>query len=129
VLYAQVGTACYGDLNHSILQPVNLDGTSVFKQKSTVPAKFRVCDANGVSVGTPGVVSAFNLVQIVSGTVVQTVTEAVDSTIPDASFRWDATGQQWIFNISSKNMSANVTYVFQITLNDGTTIPFQFGLK
>jgi hypothetical protein len=108
---------------------VNLDGTSVCKQKSTVPAKFRVYDANGVSVATPGVVSAFNLVQIVSGTVVQTVTEAVDSATPDASFRWDATGQQWIFNISSKNMSANVTYVFQITQNDGTTIPFQFGLK
>lgn len=129
VVYAPAGGVCDGDLNHAILQPVNLDGSSVFKQGSTVHAKFRVCDANGVSVGTPGVVSAFNLVQIVSGTLVQTVDETVDSTTPDYMFRWDSTGQQWIFNISSKSLAANETYVFLITLNDGTAIPFQFGLK
>lgn len=128
-VYYAGGGVCYGDLGHSILQPVNVDGSSVFKQKSTVPAKFRVCDATGASVGTAGVVATFNLVRIVNGTAVQTVTEAVDSTTPDAAFRWDSTGQQWIFNISTKNLSANMTYVFLITLNDGTNIPFQLGLK
>jgi hypothetical protein len=120
---------CDGDVGHTILQPINSDGTSVFKQKSTVPAKFRVCDANGVSIGTPGVVATFLLTQIVSGTVVQTVDEAVDSTTPDASFRWDSTGQQWIFNMSTKSLSANMTYYYQITLNDGSSINFLFGLK
>ncbi len=61
VQYATGGT-CYGGPGHTILQPINADGTSVFKQKSTVPAKFRVCDAYGNSIGTPGVVTSFKLV-------------------------------------------------------------------
>jgi hypothetical protein len=75
------------------------------------------------------VVSTFRLVQTISGTVVDTVDEAVDSTTPDTAFRWSATDQQWIFNINTKYLAANKTYVYLITLNDGSTIKFQFGLK
>jgi hypothetical protein len=120
---------CAGDVGHAIRQPINSDGSSVFKQKSTVPAKFAVCDANGVSIGTPGVISSFRLVQKVSGTVVSGVDEVVNSTTPDIAFRWDPTGQQWIFNMDTKSLSSNVTYYYVITLNDSTTIGFQFGLK
>ncbi len=128
VKYASVGV-CGGDLGHTILQPINPNGTSVFNSKSTSPAKFRVCDANGVSVGTPGVVKTFVLYQIANGTTT-TVNESVDSTTPDTTFRWDPSAQQWIFNISNKNLGpANQTYFFLITLNDGTTIPFSYGLK
>ena len=52
VAYAASGM-CYGDIGHQILQPINADGTSVWKQGSTIPAKFRVCGANGVS-AVPG---------------------------------------------------------------------------
>ncbi len=128
ITYASTGY-CLTSVGHQVLQPINPDGTSVFKQKSTVPAKFRVCDANGASIGTPGVVSSFKLIQKISGTEVDTVNEPVDSTTPDTVFRWSATDQQWIFNINTKNLSANTTYVYLITLNDGTTIQFQFGLK
>jgi hypothetical protein len=131
VQYAN-GGVCDGELGHSILQPINADGTSVFKQTSTVPAKFRVCDFNGNSVGTAGVVSSFRLVKVVSGTVASSVDEAVDSTTPDTLFRWDPTGQQWIFNISTKGAPVNVkgqTYYFTISLNDGSTIVFYFGLR
>jgi hypothetical protein len=38
-------------------------------------------------------------------------------------------GFQWIFNISTKNLTANKTYYYVVTLNDGSTITFQFGLK
>jgi len=54
------------------------------------------------------------------------------STTPDTAFRWDLTAQQWIFNISTKSAPVNVanqTYGFQILLNDGSDITFQFGLK
>jgi hypothetical protein len=67
VQYA-VGGLCGGDAGHQILQPINVDGTSVFNGKSTSPAKFRVCNANGVSIGTPGVVSDFRIVGIIAGT-------------------------------------------------------------
>jgi hypothetical protein len=128
IIYAS-GGACDGDYGHQILQPVNIDGTSVFKQKSTVPAKFRVCDAIGNSIGTLGVVQSFRLMQTIAGTVIADVDEAVDSTTPDAAFRWDPTGQQWIFNMDTKSLVVNTTYYYTITLNDGTTINFRFGLK
>ena len=117
--------ACLGDLGHTILQPINADGTSVWKQGRTIPAKFRVCDANGVSVGTPGVVSSFYLIQIISGTITN-VDEVVDATNNDTAFRWD--GNQWIFNINTRNLSVGYTYVYAVTLNDGSVIRFQDGL-
>ena len=126
ILYAGSGT-CAGDAGHVILQPINTDGTSVFKQGSTVPAKFRVCDANGKSIGQSGVVRTFVSTDI-AGTATG-VNETIVSTTPDTAFRWDSTGQQWIFNISTKNLSPNHTYIYVITLDDGSTITFRFGLK
>jgi hypothetical protein len=129
VNYAFAGTSCNGDAGHQILQPVNADGSSVFKQGSTVPAKFRVCDAKGVSIGAAGTVTSFRLVQTISGTVASTVDEAVDSTTPDTAFRWSSTDQQWIYNINTKSLKASYTYYYDITLADGTHILFHFGLK
>ncbi len=126
VLYAS-GGMCLGDAGHQILQPVNADGTSTFKQGSTVPAKFRVCDALGNSIGTAGVVSSF-FYGAVTGTITPVVDEAVDSTTPDTAFRWDPTARQWIFNISTKPLSVHSTYIYQINLNDGSKINFQYGL-
>jgi hypothetical protein len=129
VFYSPAGTACLGDAGHSILPPVNPNGGSVFKQGSTIPAKFRVCDVNGASIGTAGVVKSFYLTQIVNGTVSTSVDESVASTTPDASFRWDPTAQQWIFNISTSNLVKSRTYVYTITLKDNTVIQFQYGLR
>jgi hypothetical protein len=113
-------------IGHMIQPPINADGTSVYKQGRTVPAKFSVYDANGVSIGTPGVVSSFFLTGIVSGTTTTAVQDVVDTNNPDMSFRWD--GQQWIFNITTANLSGGSTYIYTIALNDGSTIMFQFGL-
>jgi len=129
IVYASASTACLGSTGHTILQPINRDGSSLWKAGSTVPAKFRVCDANGASVGTPGVVRSFFLVQRIAGTVTATVEDAVASTTPDAAFRWDPSAQQWIFNITTKGMTSDNTYAYAITLNDGSTIGFSFGLK
>ena len=120
---------CLGSPGHTILQPINFTGDSVFpkKQGSTVPAKFRVCDANGVSIGAPGVVMSFSIINVFNGTVYSSPTETLESTTPDTAFRW--TGDQWIFNISTKNLSAGSTYYFRVALNDGTNVDFDFGLK
>lgn len=127
ILYANSGL-CDGEAGHQILQPVNADGTSVWKQGRTIPLKFRVCDAGGVSIGTVGVISSFVLTQIISGTVT-TVDEYIDATTIDSGFRFDTTSQQWIFNLSTKSESAGFTYVYSINLNDGTSIIFQYGLR
>jgi len=132
ILYA-TGGMCDGDAGHQILQPINAGGTmSVFKMGSTVPTKFRVCDANGVSIGTPGVVTGYGLLAKADSPNIS-VDEDVYSTTPDMAFRWDSTGQQWIFNQSTKNNPTlnriGATYYFQINLNDGSYIQFQYGLK
>ncbi len=128
VQYASTGT-CMGAPGHQILQPINADGSSVFKQGSTVPAKFRVCDANGTSINTPGLVTSFSLTGKTTTSSSIAVNEPVFSTTPDAAFRWDASSQQWIFNINTRNMSSMTKYTYTITLNDGSTIVFSFNLK
>jgi hypothetical protein len=131
IQFAPATGTCLGSPGHTILQPINKasETDSTFKQGSTVPAKFRVCDANGNSIGTPGVVTYFKLVKTINGTESTTVNEEVLSTTPDSEFRWSSTDQQWIFNINTKKLAAGKTYVYQITLSDKTTIDFQFGLK
>jgi hypothetical protein len=120
---------CLGSPSHTLLSPVSADGTYTAKQGSTVPAKFRVCDASGHSIGTPGVVTSFRIVQIITGATTQNVDLPVTSTNGDTAFRFDPTDQQWIFNISTKPLAAGSTYVFRITLNDGSTIDFRITLK
>jgi hypothetical protein len=124
IVYAPAGTC-----GHTVLPPINADGSTVGKQGRTIPAKFQVCDANGVSIGTPGVVASFYLTQIITGTVPMNVVDMVDTNNPDAAFRWDPTSQQWIFNITTSNLAAGSTYIYTITLNDGSTINFQYGLR
>jgi hypothetical protein len=128
VVYATTGM-CLGSPGHQVQQPLNIDGTSVVKKGSTVPVKFRVCDANGNSVGTAGVVTNFHLVQIIDTLATNTVNEEPSSTTPDAAFRWSPSDQQWIFNLSTRNLVNGKTYVYRITLNDESTINFQFGTK
>ena len=52
--------------------------------------------------GTPGVVRSFFLIRQISGTAIA---------------------------ISTKTMQKDMTYVYAIALNDGSTIGFSFGLK
>ena len=75
-------------------------------------------------------VQSFYLVSIITGTVVTNPDEVPDSTTPDTVFRWSGGSDALpIFNINTKGLNANATYVYQITLNDGSKIQFQFGLK
>jgi hypothetical protein len=124
-----IAATCLGGPNHQVLPPLSADGSSVFQQKSTVPVKFRVCDAAGASVGTPGLVQSFLLTQVIAGTTTTDVSVDPTSTTPDAAFRWDASGRQWIFNLSTKPLASHTTYVFRIGLADGSAIDFRFGLK
>jgi hypothetical protein len=128
VQYASSGM-CYGGLGHAVLQPINTDGSSSFKQGSTVPVKFRVCDAYGNSIGVNPVANpnAPILYQVNSGAL--SVNETAVSTTPDTAFRWDASSQQWIFNLNTRNLTSNKTYYYRIDLADGTSILFRFSLR
>jgi len=118
-----------GEPSHVILQPVAADGTSVFKAGRTVPLKFRVGDANGNSIGTPGTIASFRIISVITGTVTTPVDLSPSSTTPDTSFRFDPTSQEWIFNLNTSGLSVGSTYVFRIGLADGSNIDLQFGLR
>lgn len=135
------GAVCADGPGRQVLQPVDKDGMSVFKRGSTVPVKFRVCDARGVSMGGGSVFGTgpqpaalvggpFNypvLSKKITGS--GQVDEVIVSTTPDTEFRWDVTGRQWIFNLNTKNLTAGQTYHYVIYLSDGTSVPFSFGLR
>jgi hypothetical protein len=127
VQYATTGVKCGGIPGHQVLQPINTEGSSVFKQGSVVPVKFRICSADGTTIRTPDVISSFRLIKIISKGTASIVDQPVLSSTSDAAFR--SGNQQWIFNLSTKNLTAGNTYVYLITLNDESTIQFQFSLK
>jgi len=74
-------------------------------------------------------VTTFHLIKVVSGTVTNIVDQTVVSTTPYTALRWDPTEQQWIFNISTKQLAPRATYYYEVKLNDGTSIQFNFALN
>ena len=119
-----------------ILPPINSDGSSVYSRKggSTIPVKFRVCNASGGSISNPAVVFAgtggsITMLSAVRGTI-NGVNEADGTDIPDVAFRWDASGQQWIFNMATSNLTAGSTDAFRINLAYApASITFIVGVK
>ena len=127
VNYAAPGVCASGP-GHLILAPINADGSSVFTASTTtsIPVQFRVCDANGAAVSTGAVVTNFRLLQKITGGVATNLNQ-----FQGTAFTFDATAQDWLFNLSTSNptnLAAGSTYVYQITLADGTTINFQFSM-
>jgi trimeric autotransporter adhesin len=115
----------------AILQPINPDGSSVFKVGSTVPVKFTICDANGNPISDPMAVfgnstGSITLLSAVRGTV-NNVNEAIDNDIPDVAFRYSS--GIWIFNMATSNLTKNTTYYYQINLKVGGPILFHFATK
>ena len=128
----QSSGSCAGDAGHQVLQPINTppQALSVFKGGSTIPVKFRVCDVNGVSIGTAGVVTSNPFACTINGSTGGPVDETFNSNTPDTNFRWDSTNQQWIFNWGTKGLTAGGTkYSCTITLNDNSKILFTLALK
>ena len=119
-----------------ILPPINSDGTSVYQRKggSTIPVKFRVCSANGMPIPNANLVFApmggtITLLGAVRGTI-DNVNEGATTDVPDVAFRWDSSGQQWIFNMATSNLTSGSTYQFRINLaNASQSILFVVGVK
>jgi hypothetical protein len=120
---------CLAAPGHQVLPPLAADGSDVRKQNATIPVKFRVCNFNGVSIGTPGVVASFALRRIVQGTGTTEVNLAPQSTTPHTAFRWDPDAQQWIFNLSTKALAPGAAYGYSIGLADGSSIEFSFAVR
>jgi hypothetical protein len=109
-----------------VLQPVNADGTSVFKRQSTVEVKFRLTDA---SAGITNAAARFSVAQINSldpGKVNETVSNGVAT--PGILFRYDPASGEYRFNWRTTGFGVG-RYRLRIDLGDGVTRTVVVGLK
>lgn len=109
------------------LQPVNSDGSSIFKLGSTVPVKFRLSDAFGNTV--PNAVANIytsKMTDQIFGSVVEAT--STSSATTGNLFRYDATDSLYIFNLNTKVMSKGSHNVI-VTLNDGSTYTVMISLR
>ncbi|WP_330476064.1 HYR domain-containing protein [Terrabacter sp. C0L_2] len=101
----------------NVLQPVNVDGSSVFKLGSTVPVKFQL---TGASAGVKDLAARLYLQRLAAVGTSGSVLEAISTSNATTGnlFRYDATSGQYIFNLATKTLSAG-TYQLKIDLGDG----------
>jgi hypothetical protein len=87
-----------------------------YKLGSTVPIKLQILDANGSNVSSSAlVVRALGLTQTAGGSDDATILSPGNSN-PDSDFRYDATLQGYVFNLSTKNLRAG-TWKLMFSVN------------
>ncbi len=110
-----------------ILQPINADGSSIFKLGNTIPVKFQLWDAGGNFI-TNAVAKIY--VAKISDGIIGTEMEANSTSNATTGnlFRYDSTSNQYIFNLGTKTLSTG-TWQIRIELDDGTSKTVTIGLK
>nr|MBA3498916.1 PxKF domain-containing protein [Deltaproteobacteria bacterium] len=109
-----------------ILQPINADGSSVFKLSSVVPVKFKLV---GASAGITNLVATLTVAKF-SNNIFGSDQEASSPGQADAGnvFRYDPAADQYIFNLSTKPLSAG-SWRLTIDLGDGIPHYVYISLK
>lgn len=112
-----------------VLQPINGTGPrSLFKLGGTIPVKITVADCNGSTVGTLAPqVAVIKLDATPDGIEWETVSTATPTT--GTTMRYDATGAQYIYNLSTKNLTVGD---WRVRITDGsfpTPIEATFSIK
>jgi hypothetical protein len=121
-----VTKTCYVTYDFSgFLQPINNDGSSLFKLKSTVPAKFQLRDAQGNLI--PTAIARLYVTKITNA-VLGDEAEAVSTSAATEGNLFRYTGDQYIFNIGTKTMSAG-SWQIKAVLDDGTYRTVLISLK
>jgi hypothetical protein len=128
-------TVVYGFGSVFFLQPINDTAhqvglaTSVFKAGQTVPVKFQLLNSAGQPV--PAASAPIWEIPAKGSTTSVAVNEAAYTTSGDSSaaFRWDPTGQQYIYNWNTDKSQAGSYWRIGARLDDGTTQFVNIGLK
>ena len=109
------------------LPPVSLG--KPFKLGSTIPVKFQLMDAQGAFItdALPSILS----VELLNGTPTGDVipVDSSGAANADSFFRYDPDSNQYIFNLSTKNLTAPANYMITVALGDGTMKQVEIGLK
>ncbi|MDY0908353.1 C25 family cysteine peptidase [Microbacterium sp. CFBP9034] len=112
-----------------VLQPVNPDGSSVFARISAVPVIFRLCDSLGQVITAKGSVTA---VTPVSATALPKKGVAVNELpllLPTVKPVYVPRTGLWAGAIGSLSLTAGQKYTYRVSLADGTSFTFTFGIK
>jgi lysophospholipase L1-like esterase len=109
-----------------LAQPINPDGSSIFKLGSTVPVKFHLTDAAGNPVS--GAIARLEVAKV-SNNVEGTYAEAVTNVAATSGnlFRDSGTGD-YIFNLATKPLSAG-TWSLKVVMDDGAEYPTRISLR
>jgi len=107
------------------LPPIDPAGGSRFNKGSTVPVKFKL---TGKSAGITNLVARLYVAKVVNGVVGPYALGESTPPCEDGAFRYDASGKQYIFNLSTKKMSTG-TWSLRVDLGDGVTRVVQISLK
>jgi hypothetical protein len=91
------------------------DQTTPKKLGSTIPIKLQLCDVNGVTQSSSAIVVHATAVAVVGSPNDLTPDDSGNAN-PDNDFRYD--GSQYIFNLSTKNMSVGMWQMFFTASND-----------
>jgi hypothetical protein len=110
----------------NVLQPINPNGSSIFKLGSTVPVKFKL---TGDSAAITNANAKLYVAKIDSG-IAGAELEASSTAAADSgnTFRYDATNAQYIFNLGTKGLGEG-TFRLRIDLGDGTHNTVLISLK
>jgi hypothetical protein len=108
------------------LQPINPDGSSIFKKGSTVPVKFKL---QGASAGIKDLVAHLSVAKVSNG-IAGTSLEAVSTSAADAgnAFRYDPSCGQYVSNLSTKTMATG-TWSLRADLGDLVDHVVQISLR
>jgi pimeloyl-ACP methyl ester carboxylesterase len=103
--------------------------TSVFKGSSTVPVKFQLKN----TIGTP--VQSVVAPVWITPVEISPMSAAVDESVytiagtSGSAYRWDSTNQQYIYNWSTKGLTAGRLYRIYTQLDDGKVYSVVVGLR
>jgi hypothetical protein len=117
------------------LQPINdtahqIDqGVSVFKAGSTVPVKLQLKSADGTVVQSNVLPTWLTPVKGGLTTAVVSETPVTDSPTPGGQYRYDASGQQYLYNWGTAKGGAGNYWRIGVTLDDGQTYYVSIGLR
>ncbi len=100
-----------------VLQPINADGSSVFKLGTTVQVKFQL---TGASAGIANAVAKLSYTKLPISIPPSPVNEATSTAAATSGnlFRYDAKTKQYVFNWGTKGLTAGL-YQLKIDLGDG----------
>jgi hypothetical protein len=111
------------------LQPINADGTSVFKYGSTIPVKISFTNCDG---STPAdLAPTIKLTMISGATPGLQINEPVSTSAADTTGVMRFSTNQYIYNLATKPLpDSSATYLITVTTpSNGQTFTVQFGLR